>query len=103
MKKTELLERVEMWLMLHATDRPLPNAQTSLGMAAREKVEHDWAAGLLHNVTQLEPVPELEGTPASDALAKAVAFAKTGNAAHLPEIGTLLRQVHTALRKGPQA
>lgn len=104
MTKTELLDRLETWIMIHSSnDRPLPPAQTPLGTAVRGQAEREWTVALLHNVTQLEHVPEIKSTPAGDALAKAVALAKTGDAAQLPVIETCLRQVHTALRKGPQA
>ena len=102
--KAELRERIETWLMLHTSnDRRLPPAQTAIGMVAREATERHWTGGLLHNVTQLELVPEIKHTSAGDALTKAILLAKTGDGLHLPEIEAHLHQVLIALKKGPQA
>jgi hypothetical protein len=104
MTKAELRERIETRLMLFTSnDRPLPPAQSAVGRVAREAAERHWTGGLLHNVTQLELVPEIKNTSAGDALTKAILLAKTGDASHLSEIEAHLHQVLIALRKGPQA
>lgn len=87
--------------MIHDSNRrPLPPAQTPLGMVARTETEHRWVADLLHSVTEMQIVPEIRNTPAADQLLGAIALAQEGKSSNLLEIEKLLRQVFGALRKG---
>jgi hypothetical protein len=96
MTRSELVERIEVWLMINEQN-PLPEPQTPLGVVAAMITEREWTASLLHNVTEMTAVPEILGTPAEDWLGEARRLAASGAADVVPAIRELLRRTHSTL------
>ena len=97
-KTDELLERLNIWFILHQHQVPLGTPISSIGAAAKAETERGWNADLLENVVAMESSPKLSGQPAEKALQDAINLAQTKDPNKLAEIATLLRQVHKALR-----
>lgn len=97
MTKTELIERIEVWLSLQ-NQIPLPPPQSATGAALQAQVNRAWAAAELRNVVALAPGVDVAGPEAEPSLTAAIAFAQTGDASKLPEIVEHLKKAHGALR-----
>ena len=97
MERRDLDDRIFTLLMLYESNkRPLPRIGTD---EQRRAMEENWAKGLLHNVTEMDTVKELKGTPAEALLRDSIEDARKGDPAKLEHVCERLRKVLEFLRQ----